>query len=86
MDTLTGIQIRKVVAGTQCSMALSSSGLIYVWGCGPCLGTGAADMVHLLPKIVDAIQDKHIIDVSMGDSHCLALTRGVSYHFSLQVT
>lgn len=75
VDALLGIHIRKVVAGTQCSMALTSNGLIYVWGCGPCLGMGAADLVHLLPKIVTALQDKPIIDISMGDSHCLALTR-----------
>jgi len=33
-------------------------------------------MVHLLPKIITALQDKFIIDLSLGDSHCLALTKG----------
>ncbi|XP_066930429.1 probable E3 ubiquitin-protein ligase HERC1 [Clytia hemisphaerica] len=75
VEALSGIHIRKVAAGTQCSMVLTSNGLIYVWGCGPCLGTGAADMVNLLPKIVTSLQDKFIIDLSLGDSHCLALTK-----------
>ena len=47
-----------------------------MWGCGPCLGTGAADMVHLVPKIIEALRDKIIVDISLGDGHCLALTNG----------
>ncbi|XP_047141184.2 probable E3 ubiquitin-protein ligase HERC1 isoform X1 [Hydra vulgaris] len=71
---LKGIRIKKIAAGTQCSIALTWTGFIYVWGCGPCLGVGAADAVHLLPKIVESLRDVHIVDISLGDCHCLALS------------
>ena len=33
-------------------------------------------MVHLVPKIIEALRDKIIVDISLGDGHCLALTNG----------
>ena len=48
---------------------------LYAWGCGPCLATGSADSVHLLPKLIESLEDDFIEDVVMGDNHCLSLTR-----------
>ena len=33
-------------------------------------------MVHLVPKIIEALRDRIIVDISLGDGHCLALTNG----------
>ena len=39
------------------------------------MATGTADSVHLLPKIIESLDNTYIEDIVMGDNHCLALTR-----------
>ena len=76
IDSLQGLVIRKVCCGSQSTLALTSSGQVYAWGCGPCLGTGSADATSAKPKLVEELQPFCIMDISVGDSHCLALTQG----------
>ena len=48
---------------------------VYAWGLGSCLGDGSSSTA-LRPKLVEDLQNTRIVDISCGDSHCLALTHG----------
>ena len=50
---------------------------VWAWGTGPCLGMGNAEAASMLPREIDDLSDLDIVDISVGDSHCLALVR---YH------
>uniref|UniRef100_A0A4W3J8I3 HECT-type E3 ubiquitin transferase n=1 Tax=Callorhinchus milii TaxID=7868 RepID=A0A4W3J8I3_CALMI len=74
VECLQGLYIRKACAGSQSSLALTSAGQVFAWGCGSCLGSGSSETTALRPRLVDELNSTKIIDISCGDSHCLALT------------
>ncbi|XP_053720543.1 probable E3 ubiquitin-protein ligase HERC1 isoform X1 [Synchiropus splendidus] len=74
IEALQGMFIRKVCAGSQSSLALTSTGQVYAWGCGACLGCGSSEATALRPKLVEELATTRVVDVSIGDSHCLALS------------
>ncbi|KAJ7398001.1 hypothetical protein BTVI_128929 [Pitangus sulphuratus] len=74
IEALQGMFIRKVCAGSQSSLALTSTGQVYAWGCGACLGCGSSEATALRPKLVEELAATRIVDISIGDSHCLALS------------
>uniref|UniRef100_A0A2R8ZY50 HECT-type E3 ubiquitin transferase n=1 Tax=Pan paniscus TaxID=9597 RepID=A0A2R8ZY50_PANPA len=74
IEALQGMFIRKVCAGSQSSLALTSTGQVYAWGCGACLGCGSSEATALRPKLIEELAATRIVDVSIGDSHCLALS------------
>ncbi|XP_067888510.1 probable E3 ubiquitin-protein ligase HERC1 isoform X6 [Heterodontus francisci] len=74
IECLQGLYIRKVCAGSQSSLALTSAGQVFAWGCGSCLGSGSSETTALRPRLVEELNSTKIIDISCGDSHCLALT------------
>ncbi|XP_032830981.2 putative E3 ubiquitin-protein ligase HERC1 isoform X4 [Petromyzon marinus] len=74
IEALQGMFIRKVCAGSQSSLALTSTGQLYAWGCGACLGCGSSEATALRPKLIEDLACTRIVDISCGDSHCLALT------------
>ncbi|XP_057655201.1 probable E3 ubiquitin-protein ligase HERC1 isoform X1 [Diorhabda carinulata] len=74
IEALQGMVIQKVCAGTSFSMALTTTGQVYTWGCGPILGMGSADAICLRPLPVEDLTPYRIIDISAGDTHCLALS------------
>ncbi|XP_021933596.1 probable E3 ubiquitin-protein ligase HERC1 isoform X3 [Zootermopsis nevadensis] len=74
IEALQGLYIRKVAAGSQFSLALTSNGQLYSWGYGACLGIAASEMTSLLPQLVEDLSAVRIVDVAVGDSHILALT------------
>lgn len=47
---------------------------MYAWGSGPILGIGSADATYLQPILIEELADRRVIDISAGDTHCLALT------------
>ena len=53
---------------------------VYAWGSGSCLGCGqtgvAAEFTALRPRLIEDLQNIRIVDISCGDSHCLALSHG----------
>lgn len=49
---------------------------VYAWGSGPCIGCGV-ETIALRPKVIDDFQNVCIVDISCGDSHCLALSNGI---------
>ncbi|CAG9853588.1 unnamed protein product [Phyllotreta striolata] len=74
IEALQGLIIQKVCAGTSFSMALTTMGQVYTWGSGPILGMGSADAICLRPLLVEDLTSYRIIDISAGDTHCLALS------------
>ncbi|XP_030752542.1 probable E3 ubiquitin-protein ligase HERC1 [Sitophilus oryzae] len=74
IEALQGLIIQKVCAGTSFSVALTNMGQVYTWGTGPALGMGSADVIGLQPLLVEDLVPFRIIDISVGDNHCLALT------------
>ncbi|XP_055518701.1 probable E3 ubiquitin-protein ligase HERC1 isoform X3 [Leucoraja erinacea] len=74
IEALQGMFIRKVCAGSQSSLALTSTGQVYAWGCGACLGCGSSEATALRPKLIEELATTRIVDLSIGDSHCLALS------------
>lgn len=49
---------------------------MFAWGCGSCLGCGSSETTSLRPRFIEDLSITKIIDISCGDSHCLALTHG----------
>ncbi|XP_076258464.1 putative E3 ubiquitin-protein ligase HERC1 isoform X2 [Rhynchophorus ferrugineus] len=74
IEALQGLIIQKVCAGTSFSVALTNMGQVYTWGTGPALGMGSADVIGLQPLLLNDLSAYRIIDISVGDNHCLALT------------
>ncbi|XP_005987770.1 probable E3 ubiquitin-protein ligase HERC1 isoform X3 [Latimeria chalumnae] len=74
IEALQGMFIRKVCAGSQSSLALTSTGQVYAWGCGACLGCGSSEATALRPKLIEELATTRIVDISIGDSHCLSLS------------
>ncbi|XP_041374032.1 probable E3 ubiquitin-protein ligase HERC1 isoform X2 [Gigantopelta aegis] len=74
IEALVGMYIQKVVCGCQFSLALTSTGQIYAWGSGSCLGCGASEVISLRPRLIEELQNIRLVDIASGDSHCLALT------------
>ncbi|XP_048472974.1 probable E3 ubiquitin-protein ligase HERC1 [Rhincodon typus] len=74
IEALQGMFIRKVCAGSQSSLALTSTGQVYAWGCGACLGCGSSEATALRPKLIEELATTRVVDLSIGDSHCLALS------------
>nr|XP_015798394.2 probable E3 ubiquitin-protein ligase HERC1 isoform X1 [Nothobranchius furzeri] len=74
IEALHGFIIRKVCAGSQSSLALTSAGQVFAWGCGSCLGCGSSETTSLRPRFIEDLSITKIIDISSGDSHCLALS------------
>lgn len=51
---------------------------MFTWGQGSNLGCGSSETTLFSPAVVEDLMQQMIIDISVGDSHCLALTRNCS--------
>jgi hypothetical protein len=82
IDSIQGLVFQKIQAGGSVSLALSNSGQIWTWGTGPCIGcvSGPSEVPLLLPRLIDALVNVCIVDISLGDSHCLALAQDCSVY------
>ncbi|GFR70953.1 HECT and RLD domain-containing E3 ubiquitin protein ligase family member 1, partial [Elysia marginata] len=74
IETFSGMYIRKVACSSQSSLALTSAGQVFAWGSGSCLGFGLTDSATMTPKLIEDLQKIRIMDITCGDSHCLALS------------
>lgn len=54
---------------------------VYAWGCGACLGCGSSEATALRPKLIEELATTRVVDISIGDSHCLALSHGAPLCF-----
>eukprot|EP00339_Tiarina_fusa_P000836 CAMPEP_0117042184 /NCGR_PEP_ID=MMETSP0472-20121206/29396_1 /TAXON_ID=693140 ORGANISM="Tiarina fusus, Strain LIS" /NCGR_SAMPLE_ID=MMETSP0472 /ASSEMBLY_ACC=CAM_ASM_000603 /LENGTH=900 /DNA_ID=CAMNT_0004753363 /DNA_START=725 /DNA_END=3425 /DNA_ORIENTATION=+ len=68
-------QIKKIDTGEEFSLCLTENGRVLTWGRfnSNVLGHGEDGHLHV-PLIINALEEVHIIDVSAGASHCLALS------------
>lgn len=62
--------------GVTCSCSVVALLQVYAWGCGACLGCGSSEATALRPKLIEELAATRIVDISIGDSHCLALSHG----------
>lgn len=62
--------------GVTCSCCVLALLQVYAWGCGACLGCGSSEATALRPKLIEELAATRIVDISIGDSHCLALSHG----------
>lgn len=62
---------------TVCGVLVSQ---VYAWGCGACLGCGSSEATALRPKLIEELATTRVVDISIGDSHCLALSHGKIPH------
>ena len=82
-----GVLVTQIAAGWEHSVALSSEGSVYTWGCGykdsrrgvvpPVLGLGhneGRSVPQLVPSFGKEAGRAHVVKVSCGWDHCLALT------------
>ncbi|XP_041128227.1 E3 ubiquitin-protein ligase HERC2-like isoform X2 [Polyodon spathula] len=81
VEKLQDLDIVKVCCGSQFSVALTKSGQVYTWGKGDNqrLGHGTEEHVRY-PKLLDSLQGKKVIDITVGSTHCLALTDDGEVH------
>ena len=63
------------MAGNLVSFALTKCGEVWAWGSGPCLGFGSAEAISLAPQLIEDLADIFIVDISVGDTHVLALSK-----------
>lgn len=59
---------------------------VYAWGCGACLGCGSSEATALRPKLIEELAATRIVDISIGDSHCLALSHGTIMYNAIFLT
>ncbi|KAA8589723.1 hypothetical protein FQN60_013088 [Etheostoma spectabile] len=81
VEKLQDLDIVKVCCGSQFSVALTKDGQVYTWGKGDNqrLGHGTDEHVRY-PKFLDSLQGKKVVDISVGSTHCLALTDDGEVH------
>jgi len=74
-STLGGERAVSVSAGVGHTLALTADGAVWSWGDGNYGQLGHGDRQNqLLPKKVEAFAGQHVVAVSAGDSHSLAIT------------
>ncbi|XP_030756884.1 E3 ubiquitin-protein ligase HERC2 [Sitophilus oryzae] len=75
IEKLEDVEITNVWCGAHFSVALSAEGKVYTWGKGEGWKLGHHNEDHVrTPEVVEVLQDKKIVSVSVGVSHCLALS------------
>nr|CAB3252595.1 ZF(ZZ)-8 zinc finger protein [Phallusia mammillata] len=75
IDTLIDKDVVKVACGSQFSLALSRAGRVYTWGKGDYYRLGQGSDKHVRrPKLVEALRNNKVVDVSVGSLHCIACT------------
>jgi alpha-tubulin suppressor-like RCC1 family protein len=72
VDALSGRRVRKLALAPTATLALLDDGRVLAFGSGICLGSGSRQSVWVVPKFI--LKGLHVVDVSAGDSHCLAVT------------
>ncbi|XP_025408544.1 probable E3 ubiquitin-protein ligase HERC1 isoform X2 [Sipha flava] len=80
IDGLRHYKIKKVAAGIHFSVALACTGEVFTWGQGSNLGCGSSEITLFSPAVVEDLMQQMTIDISVGDSHCLALTRNCAVY------
>lgn len=56
---------------------------MFAWGNGAALGCGTSDTTLSIPHHIEELDQYIVVDVSVGDSHCLALTLDCEVSFEI---
>ncbi|XP_041973907.1 probable E3 ubiquitin-protein ligase HERC2 [Aricia agestis] len=75
LTSLATIRVTRVYTGEHFHAALTDSGQVYTWGKGDGyrLGHGTTESIKT-PKLVEALQDIKVVEVSLGASHGFAVS------------
>jgi len=75
VEALSSKRVRRVACGTNHTICLNDSGAVYSWGRGKNgrLGHGD-DKDCLVPKEIECLRNKSVVQISAGGAHCAALT------------
>ena len=71
------MEIVKVSCGAQHTVALTGDGEVWCWGAGQKLGINCTDCVKV-PKKVEFLVGRDVLDVATGAHHTLAIVRKLS--------
>ncbi|XP_077559435.1 E3 ubiquitin-protein ligase HERC2 isoform X3 [Haemaphysalis longicornis] len=75
VERLQGLGVCQLECGAQFSLALTRSGQVWTWGKGDYFRLGHGSDFHVRkPQLVEGLQGKKVIHVSVGALHCLAVT------------
>lgn len=75
VERLNGLGVCQVECGAQFSLALTRAGQVWTWGKGDYFRLGHGSDAHVRkPQLVEGLQGKKVIHVSVGALHCLAVT------------
>ncbi|XP_054929802.1 E3 ubiquitin-protein ligase HERC2 isoform X6 [Dermacentor andersoni] len=75
VERLQGLGVCQLECGAQFSLALTRSGQVWTWGKGDYFRLGHGTDFHVRkPQLVEGLQGKKVIHVSVGALHCLAVT------------
>lgn len=76
VTTLSGKNIVQIVAGSLHALALTADGEVYSWGRGSNGRLGLGDTINQdTPRLIEALENREIIQIQAGSSHSLALTK-----------
>ena len=76
VQSLAGVQMTKVVSGSDFSLGLDASGKLYTWGFNNYGQLGNTNkLTNPSPKQVQLPPGKQVADIAVGDNFCLALTK-----------
>ena len=77
VEALLGKEVLQVSAGLCHSMALLESGEVLTFGTGGSGQLGHGDeQAQLLPRVVEALQGKKVVQISAGGAHSMVLLEG----------
>mmetsp|Transcript_53047 Transcript_53047/g.152889 ORF Transcript_53047/g.152889 Transcript_53047/m.152889 type:complete len:942 (+) Transcript_53047:178-3003(+) len=76
LPALRGKRVRDVAAGPYYSIAITKGGDVYTWGQAFQGETGQAAKVEAMPRFATGITPFDVVEVSCGQGHVLARTRG----------
>jgi len=76
LGSLEKLEVRQVACGTGHTLALTDGGDVYSWGSGwaGCLGHGQGYKNQLVPIVISALRDVHIIQIACGNKNSIAVT------------
>jgi alpha-tubulin suppressor-like RCC1 family protein len=74
VPSMAGIRIRQVVAGSNCSLALTEAGLVYMWGKDGFERIASDTEDRLVPTLIRELSQHRVRRVSVRSGICAAVT------------
>lgn len=76
VSVLDKSSVRQVACGKGHTLVLTEGGDVYSWGAGwnGCLGHGVGEQSMVVPTLVEALNEMHIIQIACGKKYSMAVT------------